>query len=105
LESANWRPELDLHRCESCNHLWATSKATGRIVAHFTPLPKRTLTPSLKSFRRMAAPQPEKTPFHCHHCREIGQVEIEYARDDAISLRCQACGQRRIWHSLRDGPQ
>jgi len=103
LESANRRPELDLHRCEGCNHLWATSKVNGRIVAHLTPLPRSTKTPP-PARPRLAVPQPEKTPFQCQQCREIGQVEIEYAREDGLSLRCQACGHRRTWHGVRDSP-
>jgi hypothetical protein len=38
LESTNKTAEIDLHLCSTCNHLWATLKATGRLVAHVTPL-------------------------------------------------------------------
>jgi hypothetical protein len=95
LPSANRTPEIDLHRCDECNHLWATLKATGRIVANITPLPKR---------KKRKPSKTATSTLRCQHCRQVGEVVIENTSGDAIVLHCRECDRRSSWLSVPPVP-
>lgn len=41
LNAPSQHATVNYYRCEHCSHVWTTSKATGELVQHITPLTKK----------------------------------------------------------------